>query len=144
MKDNFQVIIVVVFIAMAIFGVLVFSGAIPINSKNQAGGLGTVTLWGTVKYSTMANLIEEFNRANPTFIVRYEEKSADTFDQDLLEAIASGAGPDMFLLPDNLAYHYANKIVTTPYQSYSLASFKEFFKSLPDLAAFLAESIKFF
>jgi multiple sugar transport system substrate-binding protein len=55
------------------------------------------------------------------------QKSADTFDQDLLEALASGTGPDLFFLPDNLAYHYANKIFTIPYSSYPLSSFNSTF-----------------
>ncbi len=127
MKDNFQIIIIVVFIALAIFGVLVFSGTIPLGDDDASLGQGTVTLWGTTRSSTMSPLIEAFNTANPTFIVKYVEKSSDTFDQELLEAIASGTGPDMFFLPDNLAFHYTNKIVTIPYQSYPLASFKNTF-----------------
>src|SRR3989344_3370816 len=129
MKGNFQIITIIVFIAAAILGVLVFSGAIPIGNQNATGGQGTVVLWGTVKSGAMLSLLEDFNNANPTFIVKYEEKSPDTFDQDLLEAIASGVGPDMFFLPDNLAFRYSNKIVTIPFASYSLATFKNTFAS---------------
>ena len=129
MKGNFQLITIIVFIAAAILGVLVFSGAIPIGNQNATGGQGTVVLWGTVKSGAMLSLLEDFNNANPTFIVKYEEKSPDTFDQDFLEAIASGVGPDMFFLPDNLAFRYSNKIVTIPFASYSLATFKNTFAS---------------
>ena len=125
MKGNFQIIILVVFLAAAVFGVMVFSGAIPIgNSQNSQGARGTVILWGTVDASAISNALDDFNRANPSFIVRYVQKKPGTFDQDLLEALASKKGPDMFLLPNDLAYHYANKIYTIPYQSFSLASFK--------------------
>jgi ABC-type glycerol-3-phosphate transport system substrate-binding protein len=127
MKGNFQLIITIIFIALAILGILVFSGAIPIGNSNAPGSLGTVVLWGTVSTSTMAPLIEEFNAANPTFIVKYKQKNANTFDQDLLEALARDIGPDMIFLPDNLAFHYANKIFTVPYSSYSMASFKSNF-----------------
>src|SRR3989344_2647951 len=124
---NFQLITIIVFIALAVFGIFVFSGAIPIGNDNTPGGLGTVVLWGTVRAEIMAPLIEEFNLANPTFIVKYVQKSAESLDQDLLEALAVGTGPDMFFLPDNLAFHYANKIFTIPYDSYPLASFKSNF-----------------
>lgn len=129
MKGNFQIIIIVVFIFLAVFGVLVFSGAIPIGQDDSPGALGTVVLWGTVKNGVMSPMLEDFNKANPTFIVKYVEKRADTFGQDLLEAIATGSGPDMFLLPDDLAFHYSNKIVTIPFTSYPLASFKNNFAS---------------
>src|SRR3989338_9931484 len=128
MKGSFQVILIVVFIALAIFGVLVFSGAIPIgDSSNEPGGLGTVVLWGTVDSGAMSPIFEEFNKTNTTFSVQYVQKSSDTFDQDLLEALSEGKGPDLIFLPEDLAFHYANKIFPFPYQNYSLASFKTTF-----------------
>ena len=123
MKFNFQLVIVIVFIIAAVFGVLVFSGAIPIGGGGE-GNLGTVMLWGTVPTPLIVGLVENFNNANPSFILKYEEKSPVSFDQDLLEALATGSGPDIFLLSDDLAYHYADKIVTIPYTSYSAAVFK--------------------
>jgi len=59
--------------------------------------------------------------------VKYVQKSPETFDRDLLEALASGAGPDMFFLPDNLVFQYTNKIFTIPYGSFPLTTFKNTF-----------------
>lgn len=126
MKGNFQIIFLIVFIFLALLGVLVFSGAIPIGNE-APGSKGEVVLWGTVSSRAMAGLIKNFNDANPVFIVTYVEKSIDTFDRDLLEASASGKGPDLFFLPNNLIIHYIDKIFTIPYQSYPLASFKNNF-----------------
>jgi ABC-type glycerol-3-phosphate transport system substrate-binding protein len=127
MKGNFQIIIIIIFIALAVLGVFVFSGAIPIGKSGTPGSLGTVYLWGTVNSNTISPLLEEFNKANPTFVLIYVQKDADTFDQDLLEALAIGSGPDMILLPDNLAFHYANKIYAIPYTSYPVSTFKNNF-----------------
>jgi ABC-type glycerol-3-phosphate transport system substrate-binding protein len=127
MKGNFQLIVLVIFIFAAIVGILVFSGAIPIGKSDAPGSLGTVTLWGTIPSNIISPILEDFNKANPTFIVNYSEKAPETFDQDLLEALATGTGPDMFFLTDNLAYHYANKIFPIPYTSYPLATFKNVF-----------------
>lgn len=96
MKGNFQIIILIVFIAAAVLGVFVFSGAIPLGNENSTDAQGTVILWGTVKSQIIYSLLEDFNRINSTFTVKYVEKSADTFDNDLLEALAEGKGPDMF------------------------------------------------
>lgn len=126
MKGNFQLIILIVFIAAAIFGVLVFAGVIPLGGGGS-GSLGTVVLWGTTPAIDLSKALEDFNRANPTLVVKYEQKSADTFDKDLLEALASGTGPDMFFLSDNLVFDYTNKIVVIPYTSYPLANFKNVF-----------------
>jgi len=127
MKFNFQLIVLIFFIAAAIFGILVFSGAIPLGGSSQPGSLGTVVLWGTVPAQIISAPLQEFNDTHPSFIVKYVQKSTNTFDHDLLEALATGTGPDMFLMPDNLAFHYANKILTIPYTSYPVSTFKNVF-----------------
>lgn len=132
MKGIFQLVFTIVFIAGAVFGVLVFSGAIDIGSEETQGS-GTVVLWGTVRPAVMAKLIENFNNANEDFNVVYVEKSAENFDKNLLEALASGVGPDMFLMPDNLAFHYSNKIFPVPYTSYPLVTFKDTFVGAADV-----------
>ncbi len=128
MKGNFQIILIVVFIAAAIMGVLVFAGVIKIGTDTTSdGSLGTVVLWGTESSQDIAGPLETFNKANPTFIVKYVQKFPETFDNDLLEALATGTGPDMFFITDSLAYKYSNKIYKIPYTSYPLASFKNNF-----------------
>ena len=97
MKGFFQLIIIIIFIAGAIFGVLVFSGAIKLGN-DATKATGTVVIWGTVKQGIMTSLLESFNIVNKDFTVKYIEKSPETFDQDLLEALASGTGPDLFFL----------------------------------------------
>ncbi len=133
MKGNFQIIIIIIFIVAAIFGILVFSGAIPLGGSKSAGSAGTVVLWGTVSSSTLMPLLEQFNSENKSFVVNYEQKSASTFDQDLLEALATGTGPDMIILPDNLAFNYSNKIFPIPYESYPVSTFKNNFAGAGDV-----------
>ncbi len=128
MKDYFQIALIVIFILAAVVGVFVFSGAINIGN-NQPGALGTVTLWGTVRSGALVSALEEFNKDNPSFIVKYVEKPPETFDQELLEALAGGKGPDMFFLPDSLLFRYSNKISPIPYESYPVSAFKNNFAS---------------
>lgn len=128
-NNNFQIIVIVIFIAAAILSVFVFSGAIPIGRNTENVGQGTVVLWGTFSSISMNPLVEAFNEKNETFVVQYVEKNKETFNQDLLEALAEGSGPDMLLLPDNLAFSYNKKIFTIPYASYPVVSFKNSFAS---------------
>ena len=130
MKGNFQIIILIVFVALAVLGVLVFAGVIPLgssNNNNKPVSLGTVVIWGTVSGGAVSQALADFNTANPTFVVRYVQKNTDILNQDLLEALVAGRGPDMFLLPDNLILSYKNRIYPISYQNYSLASFKNTF-----------------
>jgi len=128
MSKNFQLIVLVVFMVAAVFGLFVFSGAIPIGGGgDEATPQGTVVMWGTVDSGVVNRFLDDFNIINETFSVVYEEKSADTFDNDLLEALASGKGPDMFFISDDLVYKYSNKIYTIPYSSFPVNTFKNNF-----------------
>ena len=133
MKNNFQIITIAVFIVGAVFGLLVFSGAIPIGGDEENQGQGSVVIWGTLRGSTVNPLLEELNNANQTFITTYVEKSPESFDRELLEALASGAGPDMYFLPDNLVYQYGNKVLPVPYTNFSLANFQNSFVSASEV-----------
>src|SRR3989344_1837717 len=126
---NFQIILVAVFIVAAVFGLLVFSGAIPLGEDTPEGGQGSVVLWGTFPAEIVNTLLGEFVDANPDIALSYIEKNPETFDNDLLEALASGKGPDIFFLPDDLTFHYGNKILTIPYQNYPVSAFKNNFVS---------------
>jgi len=128
MKGNFKVIITVIFVGLAIIGVFVFSGAIPIGSnKNKNAPTGSVVVWGTIKTDLIQNALNTFNDKNKTFVTRYVQKYPETFDRDLLEALASSKGPDLFFLPNDLAYNYSNKLFLIPYTSYPVANFKSSF-----------------
>lgn len=128
MKGNFQIIIMVVFIVAIAFGLLVFSGTIKLGKdKRQSGPEGTVVLWGTVRRQLLSDALEKFNEQNQTFSVQYVEKSADNFNEELLEALASGRGPDIFFITNDLALSYSNKIFGIPYESVPLVSFKNSF-----------------
>ncbi|MCX6753073.1 MAG: extracellular solute-binding protein [Candidatus Nomurabacteria bacterium] len=127
--NNFQLIILVVFIVAGLFGILVFAGLIPIGQPVKTGPVGVVTLWGTEKTSSIGKAITIFNNANSNVSLKYVQKNPATFDQDLLEALATGSGPDLFILSDDLIIHYKNKISIFPYPSYPLANFKNTFSS---------------
>ncbi len=117
----------------AVLGLLVFSGSIPLGENKEGELQGTITIWGTFRADIVNTLLDEFNTANPTVAVSYIEKSKDNFDQNLLEALASGRGPDMFFLSQDLAYNYGNKILVIPYASYSLGSFKNNFATASEV-----------
>jgi ABC-type glycerol-3-phosphate transport system substrate-binding protein len=91
-QSNFQIIAIAIFIIAAIIGMLVFSGKIQIGKDTSTGSGGTVVVWGTVNIGAIFESIEAFNRENPLYTVKYVQKYSDTFDQELLSALASGTG----------------------------------------------------
>lgn len=134
-SSNFQLVITGVFIFFLVFGVLIFSGIIPLGKgKNSSTeGTGKIILWGTLKRQAMSELIEEFNNINETFTVNYVEKNTTTFDYELVEALASGKGPDIFLLPEDSILRHRDRVAELPFTNFPERAFKDTFISEGDL-----------
>lgn len=117
-------------IVLGIFGFFVVAGLIVLAmTKAQGGGAEsvTLTLWGTAPGSAIREILDKnFPEKGPIRVV-YEEKSAATIDTDLVEALASGAGPDMLLLPPELLVRHRGKLMPIPYANYTERQYKDTF-----------------
>lgn len=128
MKSNFQTIILAVFLAFFVFGVLIFSGLLPIGNKSSKNNLvGTVEIWGTVPSAGFSKVIEDININNPNLSVKYSEKNLKTYSTDIIEAIANGTGPDLFMLPDDMIVRQRRFVMPIPYTSYLEKTFRDTF-----------------
>lgn len=127
--SNFQTILLVVFGVLIFVAVLIFSGVLPgIGPGSKDAGLGgEVQVWGTLPESSLSKALIEFNSKNKTYSIKYFEKNEKTFDRELVEALASGFGPDVILLPQELIVRHADKIYSVSFESYSERSFKNTF-----------------
>lgn len=126
----FQLVFIVLFIVMGVFGIMVFAGVVKIGKDNQEVTIkGSVTMWGTVPTAEAKQAFDNFNTRNPDLELKYEYIDADYFNQSLLEALADGRGPDLFLLPDDLVQSYSSRIAAIPYATYSPSTFKSTFAS---------------
>lgn len=124
----FQTVLLVILGFFIVFAVLVFSGIIPFFDSAPDGVGGEVVLWGTLPAAKLTASIEELNTANADiFSMRYVEKKEATFDTELVEALASGTGPDMILLPHELVVRHENKILPIPYSSFNARLFRDSF-----------------
>ncbi|MFA5933925.1 MAG: extracellular solute-binding protein [Candidatus Paceibacterota bacterium] len=125
-SSNFQIILIVVFIIGAVVAVLIFAGIIPVGQTGSTA-VGNVVAWGTIPKNSLSGTLDEYNRTSKTFKVNYVQKNSATFDGDLVEALASGTGPDLILLPENLILRYTNKITVIPYTTFPQRTFQDTF-----------------
>jgi len=118
MKNSslFQTILLIVFGGAILVGVLIFAGILPGFKSAPVGVAGTVTLWGTIPTNRISNFIEKINKANESqFKIVYVAKERDKIGEELLEALASDNAPDLVLLPQDLIFHYRDKIYPVPF-----------------------------
>lgn len=121
----FQIVLVSSFGALAVAAVLIFALAVGGNASNA---VGPVRIWGTLDQTAVATVLRQFAENDPTLSqVTYEQHDPATYQNDLLNALASGKGPDLFLLTQEYAYSQAPKIVPIPTASISEENFKNIF-----------------
>lgn len=127
-SSNFQLIILVIFGGFLVLGVLLFTGVLP-GFKSPAGGFGgEVTLWGTIPDAQIRPIIDRINQDHrEEFTLNYVAKDPNTFEQDVVDALAGGTGPDLFELSQDLIVRQENKVFVVPFDSLSERVFKDTF-----------------
>jgi ABC-type glycerol-3-phosphate transport system substrate-binding protein len=85
-------------------------------------------MWGTVSNDSFSTFTSRyFGESNLKYSVTYTEKDPATFDRELVEALASGTGPDTVILPADMIIRYRDRIYPIPYVSYPELTFKQTF-----------------
>jgi ABC-type glycerol-3-phosphate transport system substrate-binding protein len=123
-------------IVFGICGVLVLAGIIAFAtySKRAGGGVGDVTIWGTLPQESVDRTLLSRRSTNTSFLhVSYVEVPAADFDARLLNAIASGRSPDLVLLPQEDLYAFRDKLLLIPYGTVSKAEYQSAFVGESDL-----------
>ncbi len=122
--SKFQLILTGIFGAFILIGVLIFSFGQSSNSNETA----RVTLWGTMNAGLFDRFMNESGISDDkTLVITYVEKRKETFDQEFIEALASGVGPDLFFLPQDSILKHQDKIFVIPFESYPERTFKSTF-----------------
>jgi ABC-type glycerol-3-phosphate transport system substrate-binding protein len=123
----FQIGIYVVFGLAIVFAVLIFSGKIPIGKSSTTSLTGTVTIWGTLPFAGMQAVTDELRTTYKGITIIYTQEDPDTFQSDLVNALASGVGPDMiFITPADVVPNQA-RLFEIPYASFPQATFQNAF-----------------
>ena len=132
MKGNFfQLIILGIFTVLALAGVLFFA----FFNSGGGGTTGNVTLWGTLDAGIMKKQLEFIKEATTDVEqkITYVEKDPRTYNDELVEALASGTGPDLFLLAQDDIVRQLNKIFVVSYDTYTERKFKDTFIEVGEL-----------
>ncbi len=121
--SKFQMLFFGLLVAVILGGVMLFS-----TSSRTKGGFAPVKVWGTVDDGLFDGYVVKLKNDSKSEVkIVYTQKNKDTFETDLIEAIASGKGPDVIFLPQDLILRQQDKIVPIPFKSFSERSFKDTF-----------------
>lgn len=89
----------------------------------------SLEVWGVFDDSyVLRDIISEYRKLNPNVTdISYRKLSPDTYKADLLDALASGNGPDIFMMRNIWQEGFADKVVTAPTGFITEKKFRETF-----------------
>lgn len=117
----FQLVVTAIFGACIVLGVGVFA---LYGGAFGGGGVGTVEVWGTAPQGVMDNVLDILRQEDQDFeAVKYVAKDARAYEQELLNAMAAGSAPDLFLVTQEQIGAFEDKVVTIPYGAVSQSQF---------------------
>jgi len=84
--------------------------------------------WGVFDDSDLyRSLIEEFKQQFPHITIRYYKKTYQNYEKDLLETMATGRGPDIFMMHNTWLARYNDRIWAVPFSLITLKQFQDDF-----------------
>ncbi len=120
---KFQLVLTGIFGAFLIVGVIIFS-----SYRGNSGDTISVVIWGTIPQTTFFDVIKETSlHQSKEFNLQYVQKTEAEFDADFIEALASGNGPDVFMLGSEKILKHRNKTFAIPYDIFTARQFKDSF-----------------
>jgi len=132
--SKFQIILLIVFGAFIVIGVLIF--ALYRGGGSGREKTGSVTVWGTFSAADFNSIsLRAGLDKDDTLDLTYVQKSEANFDSDFVDALAEGRGPDLILASHERILKNEKKLTLIPYQSYPERTFKDTFLEEGDLFA---------
>jgi ABC-type glycerol-3-phosphate transport system substrate-binding protein len=125
-----QTVVLVVFGLGIILGVLFFSGKVKLpwdKPKASDGPTGSVTVWGVLPYSQMGGLFDTLEQKYKNLNLTYVEKKPEAIQTELVEALASGKGPDIFMMRSDQVIENVDRLYIIPFSTYPDTVFKKTF-----------------
>lgn len=113
---------------LAIIFLISFSGCGCKSSQNSSPSM-ELEIWGPIDDSfTYKDMAETYHKIYPNIKdIKYRKFSPDTYKKELLDALASGNGPDIFLIHNTWLPSFQDKILPAPAEVLNEQRFKSNF-----------------
>ncbi|OGE77770.1 MAG: hypothetical protein A2751_01805 [Candidatus Doudnabacteria bacterium RIFCSPHIGHO2_01_FULL_46_14] len=93
------------------------------------GGSKIELVWWKVfdDSSQVGVLVEQFEKANPGVAIKFVQKDIETYEEELLDALAAGAGPDIFSIHNDWLPKHKAKMTPASEEIFGLKDLRQNF-----------------
>ncbi|MDD5711070.1 MAG: extracellular solute-binding protein [Candidatus Colwellbacteria bacterium] len=110
---------------IALVVVLMFVGVIP-GKRTPKAEITQLELWGVDNRKVWEGTISRFRSVYPVE-VKYKRIDPASYEKDVVNALAAGEGPDIFMFDNNWLLKHEAKIIPAPSEKFSLATLQSLF-----------------
>ncbi|MCX6813060.1 MAG: extracellular solute-binding protein [Candidatus Azambacteria bacterium] len=126
-----QIIIVSAIVVIILLLASVFFGILP-GSRSTKPSQTTLEFWGLFDSSSVWQpVFDAYRKNNSNVYFNYVQMNPDTYEQDLIEALASGKTPDIIMFRSSWLPKHGNKVSPL---SETLMTLRNFQETFPDVA----------
>lgn len=112
--------------ALVLVIILILVGIIP---GRRVTNIKTANLmvWGVDAPDAWKNTIDSFRKVSAGAKIEYRQFREDSYEKDVINALAESKGPDIFMFDNNWLLKHKNKIVPIPQDKMSVSTLKSLF-----------------
>lgn len=123
--STFQITLLAVFGSLGVAGVMIFA---LLTASGNTNTIGAVVIWGTLDESAIKLALRDAADNDSRFSeVTYTKIDPTQYDAQIKNALASGRGPDLFIMSDDHAFRDASYSLHIPYEQFPSSQFQSTF-----------------
>ena len=120
-----------IIVGAAAFAVLLIIIAVIMSrDSSQAPPKIALAFWGVEDKSVFSDVFKNYKAVRPNVTVEYRAFREEEYEDALLDALASGKGPDVFMIPAHALGRQKSKLAPSDPARFSLAKLKELFPTV--------------
>ncbi len=123
------------FLKLSLLVLAVLFTAVSCNLPGVGGGGGKprveLTWWKTFDTEEQVRpLVEEFQKSFPNIHIKFVPKNIETYEDELVNALASGSGPDIFTIHNDWLPTHKDKLFPAPESIFTLRDLRDNFAEI--------------
>lgn len=114
--------LILIGIGAAILIVILIVGGLLFGRKSSAPQPAVMEFWGIEDEEVWRETIAKFQAENPHLTVNYKRLDEPTYEETLINRLAEGKGPDVFLSKNSWITKHRDKIFPLPQETFGLSA----------------------
>lgn len=133
----FQIALIGIFGFFAVVAVIILTTYQAKKSNLEQAYGDSIVIWGTLPQDAFKTLIQDISKVDKAFhVVEYRQIDKESFDFELVNAIAEGRSPDLVILSSNALTTHRSKLIPISYETISQRYFRDTFTDGAEIFAF--------